>query len=202
MNQIPLCMFAMVIVSKNVPYLFDALILSLFDASFSFIPSIIQVEGTIPSEIGLLTALTKLWLCCNSRLTGSIPTEIGRLTKLTEASLSASSFSSTIPPELGTLTQLTSLTLYDNNLVGTIPVQLTRLTNLERFEVYRNEVTGVVPTGFCDGSFTWDSFWADCWADSGAPEITCFCCTGCYRSNGASGNWEYCYDDFNNYLCV
>jgi hypothetical protein len=41
------------------------------------------LTGTLPSELGLLTALTKLYLFDNA-LSGALPTELGLLTALVE----------------------------------------------------------------------------------------------------------------------
>lgn len=43
----------------------------------------VGVTGTIPTEVGLLTAFNTVWLAnLGSKLSGTIPTQLGRLTKL------------------------------------------------------------------------------------------------------------------------
>ena len=88
-----------------------------------------SLTGTIPAELGDLTALTSLRLYDND-LTGSIPAELGGLTNLTRLSLDGNGLTGSIPVELGGLTNLTVLYLYDNDLSGAIPVELGGLTNL------------------------------------------------------------------------
>ncbi len=71
------------------------------------------LNGTLPAQIGGLTALTELYLSGN-QLSGSIPTEIGGLTALTELYLSGNQLSGSIPTEIGGLTALTELYLPGN----------------------------------------------------------------------------------------
>ena len=79
---------------------------------------------TIPTEVGLMTHLTFLMLCCNQFI-GTIPTEIGLLTQLSLLGLSNNQLSGTIPSTLGNLVQLSYLYLYSNpQLTGIIPSTL------------------------------------------------------------------------------
>lgn len=56
--------------------------------------------STIPTEIGLLTAMEVLEIDQNNH-TGSIPTEIGKLTRLTGLFAHGNSFVSNLPSEIG-----------------------------------------------------------------------------------------------------
>jgi len=67
-----------------------------------------QMTGTIPTGLGLLTALTALNVCYND-LNGPIPTEVGLLTALTDVTIRLNSLSGPIPTEMGELTALTTL---------------------------------------------------------------------------------------------
>ncbi|KAH8099096.1 hypothetical protein JL720_2075 [Aureococcus anophagefferens] len=87
------------------------------------------ITGTIPTEIGLLSALTYLrvppasptpgaaasaLVNCNKQITGPIPTEIGQLTALKylrvpPAYLTNTKITGTLPVEFGQLTKLTYL---------------------------------------------------------------------------------------------
>jgi len=58
-----------------------------------------QLTGSIPSEIGNLTNLTKLYLSDN-QLTGSIPSEIGNLTNLTQNFLDNNQLTGQIPESI------------------------------------------------------------------------------------------------------
>ena len=87
------------------------------------------LNGTIPAELGRLSALTQLQLHANS-LTGTIPAELGRLSGLTRLNLRSNSLTGSIPSEIGNLTNLEQLLLHNNSLSGDFP-NLRRLTNLK-----------------------------------------------------------------------
>ena len=73
------------------------------------------LTGTIPAEIGALSALTILYLNGN-QLNGAIPPTIGALSSLTHLHLDYNSLSGVIPYSLCNLPNLESLHLSDNNL--------------------------------------------------------------------------------------
>lgn len=81
------------------------------------------IRGTIPTEIGLLTAVRVLDLSGNT-LIGPLPSQLGRLRRLVELSLQKNKLRASIPTELGQLTALALLNLNDNELTGIIPAQL------------------------------------------------------------------------------
>ena len=107
--------------------------------------SINQLSGTIPGELGNLTSLTQLFLNAND-LSGTIPGELGNLTGLEDLYLHANDLSGTIPTELGSLTDLEELTLYGNQLSGRIPTELGSLTDLEELLISINQLSGTIPT--------------------------------------------------------
>lgn len=57
------------------------------------------MDGQIPTELGLCTALNSLVLSEN-KLSGSLPTELGRLTNLLELIVDRNFLSGTIAPEI------------------------------------------------------------------------------------------------------
>lgn len=61
--------------------------------------------GTIPTELGLLTALSLLYLNTN-KLVGTIPTVLGHMTALESMYLTHNSLSGSIPTEFGRMTAL------------------------------------------------------------------------------------------------
>lgn len=111
-----------------------------------------HLTGSIPSELGDLTNLTDL-LLSNNQFTGSIPTELGDLSNLEILDLSTNALSGGIPTELGALTELTILDLSANGRVepyglsGSIPTQLGALTKLTTLRLSTNALTGGIPTG-------------------------------------------------------
>jgi hypothetical protein len=118
------------------------------------------LSGSIPTEIGLLTALKVLDLSTNAPLVGSIPTE------------------------LGALTMLETLDLGNNQLTGTIPEQLSDISTLQSVTLVSNNVTGEVPALVCalaaDPTYQLDVLIVDCAGDP--PKVTCAvpdCCSAC-----------------------
>ncbi|MDM8565189.1 leucine-rich repeat domain-containing protein [Candidatus Halobeggiatoa sp. HSG11] len=103
-----------------------------------------QLSGSIPSELGNLTQLTDLYLSGN-QLSGSIPSELGNLVQLHNLGLSNNKLTGSIPSELGNLTELTGLYLSNNLLDGSIPSELGNLTQLTGFYLYNNQLTGEIP---------------------------------------------------------
>jgi len=103
-----------------------------------------KLTGSIPTELGNLTALTFIDLSGN-QLSGAIPTELGNLTALNNLVLSRNNLTGSIPAELGNLTALRSLRLGRNQLSGAIPTELGNLTNLLVLFMHTNQLTGLVP---------------------------------------------------------
>lgn len=104
------------------------------------------LSGSIPTEVGMLTQLTHIYLHQNA-LKCPIPTEIGELTKLSVLNLwSNFNVNEGIPTELGKLTQLTYLFLSNNALTGTIPTELGRLDQVTRLQLSNNQLTGTIPS--------------------------------------------------------
>mmetsp|Transcript_4218 Transcript_4218/g.9517 ORF Transcript_4218/g.9517 Transcript_4218/m.9517 type:complete len:138 (-) Transcript_4218:153-566(-) len=66
----------------------------------------IGFEGTISTEVGLLTNLVILDLSKNSPLGGAIPSQIGDLSSLTSLELAENDLSGPMPTEIGRLTNL------------------------------------------------------------------------------------------------
>ena len=104
-----------------------------------------NLQGTIPEELGLLTALTFLGLYENRLLTGGIPTQLGLLTALKELYLWTNQLTGTVPTQLAQLTVLAHLDFDENQLTGTIPVELRQLTALTELWLSNNQLTSTIP---------------------------------------------------------
>ena len=102
------------------------------------------LDGTIPSALGELASLQRLYLFEN-RLTGPIPEELGKLTDLQSLNLSDNRLTGQIPFQLGRLADLRSLLLQDNRLTGVIPSQMSGLRSLDEVDLSGNYVTGCEP---------------------------------------------------------
>jgi hypothetical protein len=104
-----------------------------------------NVQGRIPEDFGLLTAMTHLNLWAN-RLTGTIPSSLGLLTDMESLSLLDNKLTGTIPSSLGSMTALTYLHLSGNKLTGTIPSWLGSFTALSVLDLSDNALSGTIPS--------------------------------------------------------
>eukprot|EP00903_Cladosiphon_okamuranus_P018178 g16724.t2 len=102
------------------------------------------LSGSIPGELGQLTALQRLFFATN-QLTGSIPPELGRLAALQRLELLENKLTGSIPPALGQLAALIELDLSTNGLTGSIPPALGQLAALQRLKLLQNKLTGSIP---------------------------------------------------------
>jgi len=121
-----------------------------------------QLSGSIPSELGNLSNLIRLYLSSN-QLSGIIPPEFGNLSNLTTLYLSSNQLSGPIPPELGDLSNLTRLHLYNNDLSGCYDPNLLNLCT---------QIINGVNSNISNGNllYRWEDF-----CNSGAGQCGCNC---------------------------
>ena len=120
-------------------------------------------QGSLPAEIGNLTALTKLNMTGGSNgiytetlLNGILPTELGNLVELEYLQLGKNHFSGQLPESLGNLIKLKTLDLnyvpfdvgFDRigELNGGIPSSFQNLKNLEYLDLSRQNLDGAIPS--------------------------------------------------------
>ena len=106
------------------------------------------VEATLPSELGFLSGLKRLWLV-NCELGGTIPLHIGGLTQLRNLNLQENELYGSIPDSMGDLVHLIRLCLGCNQLTGQIPTTLGRLTRLDTLFLNDNDLDGSIPSELC-----------------------------------------------------
>lgn len=103
-----------------------------------------SVQGTIPSDVSLLSHLSILNLGSNN-ITGSIPDSVSSLTEIQELDLSSNNLSGDITEAIGSMTNITVLRLSKNNFTqGEIPVFIYTLKSLEELDLDNTERTGSV----------------------------------------------------------
>ena len=89
-----------------------------------------DLNGTLPVAFFVqMTSLTALEITFSQSLVGSIPSEIGSLSLLDRLYLHYTQLIGSIPSEITSLFQLSSLSLFQNQLTGTIPSGLTPSLN-------------------------------------------------------------------------
>jgi len=102
------------------------------------------VSGTVPCELGSLSALQALSLPFTS-LSGTIPAEIWNLSGLQILELSVPLLSGTLPSQLNTLSQLDHFDMHDNQMSGTIPSELGSLSALTILSLLSSRLSGTIP---------------------------------------------------------
>jgi hypothetical protein len=103
-----------------------------------------NLDGPLPAEIGDLTAITALLLCCNA-LSDTIPPTIGNLTQLENFVIETNNFSGSFPAEIANCQNLRAIIAYTNNFTGTFPMPLLALTSLQQLHLGNNQFTGSIP---------------------------------------------------------
>ncbi|CAJ1964028.1 unnamed protein product [Cylindrotheca closterium] len=130
------------------------------------------MQGSIPSEIGLLQALTQLNLASNNlqgklpeelynclsleklflyqnRLTGTISDKIIKLWSLTDFNLSSNRISGRIPSTMRSggrgIYKIRTFNVYDNQMTGSFPAEGSRLRQMFYLDLGRNKFSGTIP---------------------------------------------------------
>jgi len=108
------------------------------------------LSGSLPSQIGLLTGMVSYFDVWHNNINGTIPSQLGQLTamELQFAACHYASFTGAIPSELGQMTALMNIFTVGNNLLtSTIPSELGLLSLLtNRFELKSNTLSGPIPS--------------------------------------------------------
>ena len=99
------------------------------DGSFDIWLAANRLQGSLPTEIGMLSNLRSLSIGRNE-VEGTLPSEIGLLTDLRALDLTLTEIQSTVPSEIGMLQELTALNLSFARFAGTIPTEIGNLINL------------------------------------------------------------------------
>jgi hypothetical protein len=114
-----------------------------------------DLRGTLPDELGLLTAMTSLSLPVND-LVGTLPSTLFSYSSEEEASSSSSSLrflfldgntlTGTMPSEIGKMTMLQEIHLVNNRLSGYLPTEIGNLENLRVFSTEWCAFNGTIPS--------------------------------------------------------
>ena len=134
--------------------------------------SIEGLQGSIPTEIGLSTTLSELYVDGSSEYgnfgfgsfgrnefwSGSIPSEIGLLSNLQRFWFHEANISGTLPSEMGLLTNLLELRCEGNPLlIGPIPFGTANdQSPLYWLSTSNTSLTGTIPDSVCDNDPIFD----------------------------------------------
>ncbi|KAG0466255.1 hypothetical protein HPP92_017835 [Vanilla planifolia] len=105
----------------------------------------LSLEGYLPSEMSLLSALEKLSFSHN-RFSGQMPSSIGLISGLIALDLSYNNLSGPVPVAIGGLTSLVHLDLSSNYLDGPLPLSIAAFCNLAGvLNLSYNAFSGEIP---------------------------------------------------------
>jgi len=140
-------------------------------------------EGTLPTELGLLTDLVFLFTKRNSGIESTLPTEIGLLTNLKVLSMSMMvGLHGPIPTEIGNMLSLEVIHFDLTFLSGAIPPEIAYPANLFDVRLGNTRLSGTVPLAFCPRNLPFLE--ADCprlkGDEVGFGMVECECCTQCF----------------------
>eukprot|EP00981_Chlorochromonas_danica_P006724 scaffold1463_cov189-Ochromonas_danica.AAC.19 len=104
----------------------------------------VNLDGTLPAEIGDFSSLTVLYIYFNGDLRGTLPATIGNLSALQSLLIFYTSISGTIPSSIGKLHSLESIEISDSYLSGSLPEELFQLSNLTVLDLQSNILDGTI----------------------------------------------------------
>lgn len=105
-----------------------------------------KFTGTIPGELGLLTALNALSLGDNPSMGGKIPDSLGGMSSLSFLSFQHMGLSGSIPTSLFSLVKVQNLYLSHNSLTSSLPSELCQLQDLYALYIENNLLSGPLPS--------------------------------------------------------
>ena len=91
--------------------------------------------GTLPTELGLLTDLTRFSVADEPLVDGTIPSQLGLLIGLENFKIETVAVTGAIPSQLGLLPLLDTFKLKETMLMGRLPSQLGNLCPSAKIEV-------------------------------------------------------------------
>jgi hypothetical protein len=135
-----------------------------------------DMKGTIPADLGLLTAM-EIFNVNSRALTGTLPASIIQWTALLSFGVPSNFLTGTLPASIGQWTALTYFAAYRNELTGTIPASIGSWSQIQYAYFDGNQFTGTMPNGICPYivKANGEQLEADC-----VSEINCTCCTSCF----------------------
>ena len=140
-----------------------------------------QLIGKIPTEVGLMTSLTHLYLY-NNQLEGELPREIMNCDLIQELYIFNNRMTGSLPDIFDSFYNMVWFSAYNNAFSGQIPDSIWNMSfSLEFLQLQNNDLTGTVPDSFCLNFNTTDSNYSSLSVDnlnwfSDSPKVECGCC--------------------------
>jgi len=106
-----------------------------------------DMQGTLPTEIGLLSELKELALSSNN-ISGSLPPQLSKLSSLRFMLLGNNQLTGTLPAWFGELSDVRSLSISSNSLHGSIPNDMASMSRLTLLGLSDNDFSGTLPQNF------------------------------------------------------
>lgn len=103
-----------------------------------------NLRGTFPRELALLSNLEHISISGNSGVTGPLPKFFTKMTNLDYLKLDSCAFEGTLASWIGNLTSLTKLHLSNNHIIGYLPSELKKLTKLRSLSLANNNLIGSI----------------------------------------------------------
>ena len=107
-----------------------------------------SLNGTLPSELGLLESVETLRFHGHYLKDATLPKEFSRLTNLKHLQFSSCKLGGTIPPEYRSLTNLQVFDMRWNDLTSGFPESIGEITSLQKFLVRYATFRYDIPTTF------------------------------------------------------
>ena len=104
-----------------------------------------NLNGSLPSEIGLLSELVEINVNDNQMISGALPIELWNLSNLNRLYMWNTDVSGSIPSAISGLVSLEEIVLTYNQMSGPLPIELTQLPNLYSIQLCGTGLTGTMP---------------------------------------------------------
>ena len=122
------------------------------------------MEGTLPTELGLLTTLVNIDLDLNL-IRGKIPESFKALTKMENIFVTGNSISGDIPSWIDSLTSLRNINFSHNLMTGRLPTSMGNLPNLAGLaldnNLFTNSFNGVFDSSLVPGLRKLEQFYME-----------------------------------------
>ena len=115
-----------------------------------------MIGGTVPSQIGQLSKLTRLVIDENSLLSGPLPEELYNCTDMQVLNFGDSNIGGTISTKVGRLRKLLLFLAMRTSISGRIPSQVGRLGKMSILGIGSKKLSGSTPSEIGNARNLWE----------------------------------------------